>query len=165
MTKKTKKNISNKSVVFYIIFMAILLSAVGARSFNNEPDGYGGFAWGTSFDDYLVSEKKQLTKKDGLYFGAQIGGVDVDIGYEFIDDILYRVLINFPPDDRDKIVKHFVYVHGKPVMEKDGNIYWIGSVSKISLKDKEVEIISIKYRDGHSSEEKSSERKEKKRGE
>ena len=126
-----------------VLFLTTFFTANISYSFENEPDGYSGYEWGTDLDTYLKSGKKDLKMKNKIYYVAKINDVEVDIGYEFFEDKLYGVLINFPPEERDKIVEHFTSLYGNPTMRKGDELYWIGKVTKIVIKQKDAEVVSI----------------------
>ncbi len=130
-------------MLHFLIFTIFFVFIGSSYSFPNEPDGYGGFRWGTSIQEYIKSGTKTLSEKDGLYFSAKLGGVDVDIGYEFFEDKLYGVIITFKEDDRGKIVEYFTARHGEPTKKKGKNRYWAGASTKISVRGKDAEIVSV----------------------
>jgi hypothetical protein len=131
------------SLIVIVLFIITLFNIKSSFSFRNEQPGYNGYKWGSDLDSFLKSNKSKLEKKDSIYYGNQIDGVDVDIGYEFFGDKLYGVLINFPPEKRDVIINYFKLLHGEPTSKKGRKIYWIGAYTKIVIKRKDVQIVSI----------------------
>lgn len=124
---------------FFIVLLFILFICLNPKescSFRNETAGYNGFKWGMDFQDFLKSKS--------TYKNSRIRGVTVDIGYEFFKDKLYGVLINFPEKKRGKIVDYFIMIHGRPTLERGDNLYWVGSDTKITIKRKDVSIVSKK---------------------
>jgi hypothetical protein len=134
-----------KSILIFSVIISIALFISGtAHSFRNEGNGYNGFKWGMSLEDFLKSKKAKLRKRGNVYYGNRIKGIDVDIGYDFFNDILFGVKINFPEDKRKTIIKYFKKLHGKPSLKRDKRLYWVGTKTKIELKRKDVTIVDIK---------------------
>jgi hypothetical protein len=131
------------SLICIILFLSAFFIAKSSYSFQNEPTGYSGNEWGIDLDTYLKSDKKQLKMREKIYYVAIINKVEVDVGYEFFEDRLYGVLINFPADKRDNIIDYIVSLHGNPTMKKGDELYWIGKKTKIVIKRKDAEYVSI----------------------
>ena len=131
------------AIIILILLTLAFTCASDIHAFRNEKSGYNGFEWGDSYDKYLKTSTKKLKKKDNVYYGAKIRGVDVDVGYEFYKDKLYGVLITFPEKKRKEIITHFKSLHGKPSLKRGKNLYWVGGKTKISLRKENVKIVSI----------------------
>ncbi len=128
-----------------IITLGIMIFGGAGRSmaFRNEPDGYGGVAWGTPLNEFITSGTTHLKKKGTIYYGELMYGVEVDVGYEFHNDRLYGVVIDFPEKERKKIIKYFTKKYGEPTKKKRNRMTWLGAKTKIEVKRKDVEIVSI----------------------
>jgi len=133
-----------KSVLILTLILFNLCFIEDSFSFRSETDGYNNFKWGTDLKTFLSTSKSAFRKIGSVYYGDNIKGVDIDIGYEFFNDILYGVLIDFPPDKRDVIVDYFTIKHGAPSLERGDTLYWLGLNTKIMLNKSNVEIVSKK---------------------
>ena len=133
-----------KSLIISTIFIILSFTVTNIHAFRNETKGYNGYKWGMELEDFLQHEKRMLKKKNGVFFGDRIKGIDVDVGYEFFEDKLYGVKINFPEKKKATIVEYFTMLHGRPTLKRGKDIFWVGSDTKITIKRKDVNIVSKK---------------------
>jgi len=122
----------------------IALISVSASAFRNEPDGYGGIAWGTSIS--AVKGMKRVGARPGfpdrkIYVrpgdALRFGHVDLKgIEYEFLRGKFRSAPVYVNDHSRIKALKKEAFRrfgHGRELHPFAERYFWEGEISKIYL--------------------------------
>lgn len=145
--------ISKMNVHIYTSISLIFLILCGCENgkngiFDNEPDGFRDYKWGSKFDEMegLNISDSVAIKFDLPYYEAVKPNENLDfygtqastITYYFEDDLLVSVMVSLPSKESFEIVKKYCFnVYGitrnKSKSKRDEKYVWAGEKTQIEL--------------------------------